>query len=129
MMTDDEILAVIQAHKEGKQIEWRHVKNPDVWTLIQPHHIWRFEHFNYRVKPGPKLRPWTLKEVPIGAVIRGGWGRAVLTHTAGKGELALMCAPDETDKGRRWYVCQSHDIDCEYSVDCGKTWKPCGVVA
>ncbi len=52
-MTDDEIIAVVQAHKEGKKIEerchssssWRHVTFPR----------WNFEDCDYRVKKEPSV--------------------------------------------------------------------------
>ena len=83
-----------------------------------------------RVKPQPKLRPWReLKDVPVHA-----WFR-----TKGKSSLELMrvacivpdainllCIREEglTEYRRSWAGLLA---DCEYSVDSGDTWLPCGV--
>lgn len=66
MMTDDEILTVVQAHKEGKKIECkgRHLSHPMIpkwneWTDSNPH--WNFAEFDYRVAPEPrKPREWNI---------------------------------------------------------------------
>ena len=65
-MTDDQILAVVQAHKEGKKIEHR-LKNPldgqpEDWIEIPSSGwIWNFLERDYRVAPEPrKPREWWL---------------------------------------------------------------------
>jgi hypothetical protein len=60
-MTDDEILSVVQAHKEGKKIEFKHRfdhhHNIGEWYLKDGD--WDFVHFIYRVAPEPrKPREW-----------------------------------------------------------------------
>ena len=61
-MAADEIIAVVQAHKEGKQIECRpRAGQQDDWTKADP--IWNFPFYDYRVKPEPpKPREWWLNE-------------------------------------------------------------------
>ena len=59
-MTHDEMIAVIQAHKEGKAIQcrpkktikWSETKNPS----------WDFQSYDYRVAPTPTWRPFTMEE-------------------------------------------------------------------
>ena len=60
-MTDDEIIAVVQAHKEGKKIQvrsricgsWAGCENP----------AWAFDNLDYRVAPEPrKPREWWVME-------------------------------------------------------------------
>lgn len=65
-MTDDEIIAVVTAHKEGKRIQWRHCvgdgKPSDWYTPGKGHHPhWDFAFYEYRVAPEPrKLREWSV---------------------------------------------------------------------
>ena len=54
-MTPDEIIAVVQAFKAGKEIELQpKAKEPTQWMLTTSPG-WDFYHFNYRVRPEPKL--------------------------------------------------------------------------
>ena len=55
-MTHDEMIAVIQAHKDGKQIEYL-LKPVDRWVEIHDPQ-WDFLHYDYRIKPEP--REWYL---------------------------------------------------------------------
>jgi hypothetical protein len=59
-MTHDEMIAVIQAHKDGKQIQIRQYCGK-VWAdSFCPR--WNFEDCVYRVKPEPRVRwhgEWT----------------------------------------------------------------------
>ena len=50
MMTDDEIIAVVKAHKEGKEIEGRSFEDREWFSAIP---TWNFEVCEYRVKPEP----------------------------------------------------------------------------
>lgn len=57
-MTDDEIIAVVQAHKEGKQIQTKCIYHDSEWQDINTPE-WQFGQNLYRVKPEPrKLREW-----------------------------------------------------------------------
>lgn len=61
-MTHDEMIAVIQAHKEGKTIEWRY-KRLDVrggWQIVTLS-VWNFEAYEYRVKKEPRV--WWMVDV------------------------------------------------------------------
>ncbi len=54
-MTDDEILVVVQAHKDGKKTQWSYpvaVK----WEEMPPQWDgqWDFKSFIYRVAPEPR---------------------------------------------------------------------------
>lgn len=60
-MSNDEIIAVVQAHKEGKQIEWRELgfQAEHMWMNAGEQPTWDFRHWEYRVKPEPrKPREW-----------------------------------------------------------------------
>lgn len=52
MMTDDEILAVVQARKEGKRIVCRDHINTMPWT-IDYNCSWDFRTYIYRIAPEP----------------------------------------------------------------------------
>jgi len=82
-MTHDEMIAVIQAHKEGKPIQvssrningWSETKNP----------VWNFRAYDYRVAPTPTWRPFTMEEYEkhfsksisrtnvFGQIVAGAW--------------------------------------------------------
>lgn len=54
-MTIDEMIAVLQAAKEGKAIQWRHrgTSDQDWWNA--PGNLgWNFDLHEYRVRPKPR---------------------------------------------------------------------------
>jgi hypothetical protein len=56
-MTDQEIIKVVMAHQEGKQIECRAKDSDGDWNPAVP--LWDFDNFNYRVKREPRVpREW-----------------------------------------------------------------------
>lgn len=54
-MTNDEIIAVVTAHKNGKQIQHR-IKAGCEWVTFPEGQmpVWNFEMHDYRVKPEPR---------------------------------------------------------------------------
>jgi hypothetical protein len=53
-MTHDEMIALIQAHKDGKEIEiWDGFK----WVSDYGDPCWYFSSFQYRIKP-PQIEAW-----------------------------------------------------------------------
>ena len=112
-MTHDEMIAVIQAHKEGKQIECLAAlgKNGDmVWTAIDDP-SWSFNTSTYRVKAEPKYRPWRLEEVPVGAIVSSKINKSIRVIITGvqeknHGDVLISLAgewlPNETLL--RWYL-------------------------
>lgn len=71
-MSDDEIIAVVKAHKEGKKIEVRFEGQSD-WHEISHGVKWgNFQHCDYRVTLEPrKPREWMLNILPDGRVNTG----------------------------------------------------------
>jgi hypothetical protein len=70
-MSDDEILAVVQAHKDGKPLQMRSNYLVGTGCIAQPlgtanwrgctHPPWDFMNYEYRVAPEPrKPREWML---------------------------------------------------------------------
>lgn len=55
MTTHDEMIAVIQAHKEGKTIQYRTVSAAGWWDLLPQSTEFDFGGFIYRIKPEPKV--------------------------------------------------------------------------
>ena len=121
----DEMIAVMQAARDGKRIECLYLRRSDSeWIHVQAHPLWNWEMFDYRVKPEPKLRPWKPEEVPVGALYKFG------------DHISIIISATST----RLFFCDSggviawnyFDAGClseksSYSLDGGKTWKPCGV--
>ena len=67
-MTDDEIIEVVRAHKEGKQIQWSHPSKRD-WYTFEGQPEWNFAQFTYRIKPEPrKPREWEVAEFKDGTI-------------------------------------------------------------
>lgn len=55
-MTHDEMIAVIQAHKEGKTVLFREIYRPsDSWAPVSDDPAWNFQLFLYRIKPEPRV--------------------------------------------------------------------------
>jgi hypothetical protein len=58
-MSHDEIIAVIQAHRDGKPIQYRRALTNDEWQQLPGGHSswnWNFEGYCYRVKPEPRRK-------------------------------------------------------------------------
>ena len=50
MMTHDEIIAVVTAHRDGAEVEYQ--SHGGKWRSVNPP-LWEFAACNYRVKPEP----------------------------------------------------------------------------
>ena len=63
MMTDDQIIEVVRAHRDGKIIQWCNADKND-WADYQICCFkdsglnFDFIHYDYRIKPESKLRPY-----------------------------------------------------------------------
>ena len=69
MMSDDQILEVVQAHKEGRKLEWRH-KGEDRWWTCSPRFGWRFDVVEYRVaRDSREPREWDVHVTKHGQII------------------------------------------------------------
>ena len=118
-MTHDEMIAVIQAHKEGKVIEWRDKEHPeDLWNA-PGNPCWDFSTFDYRIKPELKYRPWkTVDEVPLGGIVYSKeHGDRYMIHAAEKDQgTTMVCV------GVEWV--DAEDLFKHYRMPLG---NPCGV--
>ncbi len=101
MMTDDEIIAVVQAHKEGKKIEY--CSNQfRVWFPLTCSREWgRFDSRCYRVAPKQEPKELWLQDCGGGMWQEKftGWGRHF---------QAVDVAP-EPRKPREWTLCDGRD--------------------
>lgn len=114
-----ELLPVIQDFAAGKDVEC--VNSRGAWIVLDD------PSFNdgtkYRTKHEPKLRPWNLGEVPIGALVRH------RGHIAPS--VAMVTATSVINNGflsgAVWHSLLAAFESIEHSTDGGKTWKPCGI--
>lgn len=52
-MTHDEMISVIQAHKEGKKVEFKHKTRHNEW--FKGNDLgWNFQEYNYRIAREPR---------------------------------------------------------------------------
>lgn len=112
---------VLPAWREGRKIQVQ-VGNGMPWEDYRvgcPN----FSCANWRVAPEPKLRPWRLEEVPVGAVLRTKTlnSRWLLSGINNVGEIFI--AEDD-----RWRTAEYLLHEYKHSLDNGKTWHPCGVM-
>jgi hypothetical protein len=121
MTREQTILAAMEMMKWGES-EWadgvevqyapKQGKGSRFWTSTD-NPLWNWEHYEYRIKPAAKLRPWASDEIPLGAWIRckkTPHDRSILAWTS-------------TQRDRDMWLDER-----EHSTDGGKNWLPCGVV-
>lgn len=61
-MTEQEIIDVITAHQRGEKIQYRRMKEKTWYDSVTPP-TWNFSQYVYRVKPKPRVRPYTYEEL------------------------------------------------------------------
>lgn len=93
-MTIDEMIAVLQAAKEGKEIQVREAGTNNDWSSLKFMKLsWNFCLNEYRAKPEPKMY-WTIEEwIPFANAVggKGFWSALSNSRTEGK------------DQGREWF--------------------------
>lgn len=124
-MNYDEMIAVIQARKEGKKIEFDRYTGK--WSPLPSDHAFNFSSFVYRIKPTPEPKhkvPLGPADFPPGTVIRNSamtadtWQLVLSTSVVG-----VIIA--YTDKPDTLYYSALLHYDYQRSPDGGKTWLPC----
>ena len=122
--TVDEMFAVIQAAKGGKQIQYwfsqyGNFAEDGKWINCVDAPVFNFSDYIYRVKPTPKKVPLTREDIPLDRPV---W----IKHT--DGELDLIIGINDT-RVRSWYTSYSYESlytrGCSISFDGGKTWQKC----
>jgi hypothetical protein len=118
---DETILAAMEMMKwgeseymDGEEVQYspKQGKGSGVWTSTD-NPLWNWEHYDYRIKPTTKLRPWTADEVPLGMQARN--------REYPKTRWLIDRTSNEENR-KDW--CEKY----EHSIDGGKNWLPCGVV-
>ena len=113
--------SIIKAYSDGKIIEVNGKYTG--WTEI-PEPQFNDKPCEYRIKPEPHLRPWKPEEVPVGALIHNKLqphqNSLILSNTDSLLQISYV-TDLESITFNKALAC------CEYSLDHGITWKPCGV--
>jgi len=135
MKTINPIEAYSRASK-GENIYFRYanrITHSDDWILTDDIFKASFSHiidmYEFAVKPQPSLRPWQPEEVPVGAIIRiknAPHIKRLITAT-NKDWIYPVSVGTKSDESPG-YTYADLLTDCDYSLDYGKTWLPCGVV-
>jgi len=118
-MTIQEMIAVMQAAVEGKVIETAK-SSEGVWR-VNPAPMWDWSNYDYRVKPSPPKRVFTLADFPNGTVVR-------MDDCAGA-EMRLVTDWRKEGIGTSRGTIPMADInngvykDWSFSTDSGKTWQ------
>jgi hypothetical protein len=124
-----ELLPVIQAYADGKTVQYKREIggewsddagcNADINLDVFP--------FIWRIKPGPKLRPWKREEVPVGAILRSKGMRSrpmLLVGISNSDGIQFVGGATDVIE----VSCDVAEGSLEHSTDGGKTWLPCGVM-
>lgn len=106
-----ERIKVMQAFVDGKEVESK-LRGTYDWGLDK-NPSWNWLNYDYRIKPTATLRPWTADEVPLGMQARN--------REYPKTRWLIDRTSSEENR-KDW--CEKY----EHSIDCGKTWLPCGVM-
>lgn len=68
-VSHDEMIAVIEHHKNGGKVEYRG-RSEITWKLVQGNPLWNFASHDYRIKPEPRSL-W---------VVRNQSGNLIISH-------------------------------------------------
>jgi len=121
--TIDEMLAVVQAHKEGKKLQfWSQVfgdQRPGRWEDVLAEPVFAFNDTVYRVKPSPKRIPLTQEDIPLDRPV---WIKTPQLVC----ELTVGIESRGVHTRSQWLPFEAL-MKCSYyiSFDGGKTWQRC----
>ena len=124
MKTAQEMAAVMMTWKPGQkwQVKPRRSFCTDGWTTLAHEPTWKWDSFDYRQKPEPKLRAWKPEEVPLGA-----WFR----YEGNPECWCVIFSRDETairTPFNRYTFREALEGTYKHSTDNGVTWHPCGIM-
>ena len=123
MKTLDEMIAVMQAARDGKKIEFKELNSASAnWELARSPY-WDWHKFDYRVKPEPRKMPLGYADINLHRdlfrLAHHAQSECSAAHsvTAGVGVwiAGASVAQSWSDLMEEW----------EISRDGGKTWQPC----
>jgi hypothetical protein len=121
-----ERLPIIQAYVDGRDVQYKNSFTGYQWETALKNGSLEFGlDSEYRIKPEPKLRPWRMDEVPVGALVRfrGSMASRVLITGVYNGQIY----DSSVTTGFQKYGPEDALRLLEHSTDGGKTWEPCGV--
>lgn len=126
-------LPYIQAWAEGNTVEYQN-EGETIWYPLEAagaaewfQEIDEIRNRKFRIKPEPKLRSWKPEEVPVGRLIRWKAGNSVYVIISVFLNNEIKCVGIMHEDGFKRYGLDTLADYCEYSLDGGKTWLPCGV--
>lgn len=117
-----EKIKVMQAFCDGKEIQCLNKYESDDTYDTTDYPVWNWDKFDYRVKPTPNLRLWTIDEVPLDAWYRSNdedGSELVRIDTVSVKRTTINIAGT-------WYSLNNLMAWFEHSLDQGKTWRVCG---
>ncbi len=116
------LLPIITAFAEGRTVQWQSPTGS--WIDCNPAEEIFDKHYEFRIKPEPKLRAWAPGEVAVGAQIRvkGTISRGLIIGAGTNGGVFFS-----SDGGQRKKTREEALEFYEHSTDGGKTWLPCGI--
>lgn len=108
-------------------VETHHRAAPESGWLAVLIHTWNWNKYDYRLKAAPKYRPWTVAEIPLGAVVRT---KRKLNHSSGDSGIMCRVRYGQVDIAGQSVLIQPEILLAEFlvSYDFCKTWQPCGVL-
>ena len=109
MKTTQEMIAVMQAYEDGKEIQLRLLTDSKYYDCKNPG--WNWDNYDYRVKQATEYVPFTFKDAEflIGKVVKHKKDKWV--------ELITYCSENETSS------CMYEDLLSDYTFLDG---SPCG---
>ena len=121
--TPQEMIAVIQAHLDGKKLQfWSQVfgdQRPGRWEDVLAEPVFAFNDTIYRVKPSPKRIPLTQEDIPLDRPV---WIKTPQLVC----ELIVGIESRGVHTRSQWLPFEAL-MKCSYyiSFDGGKTWQRC----
>ena len=121
--TPQEMIAVIQAHLDGKKLQfWSQVfgdQRPGRWEDVLAEPVFAFNDTVYRVKPSPKRIPLTQEDIPLDRPV---WIKTPQLVC----ELTVGIESRGVHTRSQWLPFEAL-MKCSYyiSFDGGKTWQRC----
>lgn len=113
------MIAVMQAFADGKEIEVRPVGTDDWVPALTP--VWNWSCFEYRIKPEPKLRAYTFKELQEKMME----GKVAVKQKGEKRIFAIVQVFDDYIKLSEWKDLPYEELLETYHWLDG---SPCGVI-
>ena len=120
--TPQEMIALIQAHMNGKQLQHWVGDSPNTdsgnWKNVIGEPLFNFARNTYRIKPTSKKVPLTQKDIPL--------DRPVWLQFSGRVEIVTSVRDTGIGTTHCWMPFDGL-VRCNYyiSFDGGKTWQKC----